>query len=461
MVRTLRLRDPVHGLIVFKPRDPVDQLAWRLLNAPEFQRLRRIKQLGVSEFVFPGATHTRFAHCIGVFHTARMLVQVIERELAEKGEGPDSYREKVAVIAALLHDIGHGPFSHAFEHAYASVRKARGLSEEKSHEEWTAEIIRDPGGGIRPLLDQFSAEHAEGRPFAEDIADLLTRENPADIYHAIVSSSFDADRLDYLRRDRLMTGSGAGAIDFDWLLDNLTVSDIDAGVDDEGLDTGMTTPSFCLRERALQAAEAFVLARYHLYSQVYLHKTTRCVEVMIDATLARFARLCSEGLVESSGVPESHPFAAFFMTGGDTLQNYLRLDDSLAWSALAMMRSGSDAKLAELAGRILDRRLYKVLDMNAAYEDPEPRRRATVRIRKRSAQFDPLDILSEAPRVSAYGEGGADDTKAHKRLMIVNMDGTISEITRKSPVINALETKTLQRFFFSDESLRDEMSRGG
>jgi len=78
------------------------------------------------------------------------------------------------------------------------------------------------------------------------------------------------------------------------------------------------------------------------------------------------------------------------MTGGDTLQNYLRLDDSLAWSALAMMRSGSDAKLAELAGRILDRRLYKVLDMNAAYEDPEPRRRATVRIRKRSAQFDPL-----------------------------------------------------------------------
>jgi HD superfamily phosphohydrolase len=460
MTRTYRLRDPVHGLIVFKPDDPVDQLAWALLNTGEFQRLRRVKQLGVSEFVFPGATHTRFAHCIGVFHTARLLIQVIERELRAKNAEPDGYREKVATVAALLHDIGHGPFSHAFEHAYASVRKARGRLDEKSHEDWTAEIILNQDGGIRPLLDNFAREHVGGRPFASDIADLLTRENPEDIYHAVVSSSFDADRLDYLRRDRLMTGSGAGAIDFDWLLDNLTVADIDAGIDDDGANQGMRTPSFCLRERAIQAAEAFVLARYHLYFQVYLHKTTRCVEAMIDTALARFAQLCAADAVDKTGLVVGHPLSTFFAAGGDTLANYVGLDDTLVWSAFAQMRLAEDESLKDLAGRILDRRLYKVLDIDSAYDDDEQRRRAIVRVRQRKAAYPALDILSESPRISAYGEGGADDTKAHNRIMIVGQDGRVTEITQKSPVVKALETKSLHRFFFKDEAVRAEMIKG-
>jgi hypothetical protein len=176
MVKTQRIRDPVHGLIVFRHNDPLAQVAWKLLNTPEFQRLRRIKQLGFSELVFPGATHTRFAHCIGVFETARMLVGIIEREAGQI----EQERADVAVLAAF----------------------ARGLR--KRHEEWTAQMIRDPNGNILPILE----DHRPG--LAEAIADLLVAETPADIYHAIVSSSFDADRLDYLRRDRLMTGSGAG-----------------------------------------------------------------------------------------------------------------------------------------------------------------------------------------------------------------------------------------------------------
>lgn len=198
--RTQRLRDPVHGLIVFESSQALDQLAWRLIDTPEFQRLRRIKQLGVSEFVFPGATHTRFAHSIGVFHTARRLVRIIDRELSSAGAEPDSARAEVAVIAALLHDVGHGPFSHTFER----VQKSRGVG--KRHEVWTAEIIRNPGGGIAPLL----RAHWEDGTFCDQVAALLEAEDPVDIYHAVVSSSFDADRLDYLRRDRLMTGTGAG-----------------------------------------------------------------------------------------------------------------------------------------------------------------------------------------------------------------------------------------------------------
>jgi len=212
--RTQRVRDPVHGLIVFRAGDQLAQLAWRLIGTPEFQRLRRIKQLGVSEFVFPGATHSRFAHSLGVFHVARTLVEIIKREL---GEQFDPERAEVAVIAALLHDLGHGPFSHAFE----AVQKARSIA--KKHEKWSAEIIRNPQGQIRPLLDAYRPDSR----FTEAVAELLEAEDPVDIYHAVVSSSFDADRLDYLRRDRLMTGTGAGAIDFDWLMEQLRVADVE------------------------------------------------------------------------------------------------------------------------------------------------------------------------------------------------------------------------------------------
>ena len=126
-----RIRDPVHDLIEFDVGE-LDQLAWRALDSAEFQRLRRIKQLGFSEFVFPGATHSRFAHSVGVFHTARRLSHLISARL---GSSFDPSRAEIAQVAALVHDLGHGPFSHSFEDAL----KALGIK--KRHEEWTAEII--------------------------------------------------------------------------------------------------------------------------------------------------------------------------------------------------------------------------------------------------------------------------------------------------------------------------------
>jgi HD superfamily phosphohydrolase len=236
--RTQRVRDPVHGLVIFSHEGEDarrDQAAWALLNAPEFQRLRRIRQLGLSEITFPGATHTRFSHSMGVFHTARMLVAILKKLLPAAEF--NRHRADLAVLAALVHDIGHGPFSHTFE----SVQSARGA--DKHHETWTAEIISDPAGNVRPILERFQ----EG--ITEQIADLLKADDPRDVYHAVVSSSFDADRLDYLRRDRMMTGTGAGAIDFDWLLDNLRIAEIRRGGDDD-VDSGPIR-TFCLDEKAL------------------------------------------------------------------------------------------------------------------------------------------------------------------------------------------------------------------
>ena len=129
-----------------------------------FQRLRRIRQLGVAEFVFPGATHTRFAHSIGVFQTARTLIGIIRREVGDSAFPSDKARVEVAVIAALLHDIGHGPFSHTFERIYA-----------RKHELWTADIIRDRNGNVKPLLDSHAPD------FADAVASLLAAEDPTDI----------------------------------------------------------------------------------------------------------------------------------------------------------------------------------------------------------------------------------------------------------------------------------------
>lgn len=178
MTEKQRLRDPIHGLIVFHRDDLIDRVAWELLQTADFQKLRRIKQLGVSEFVFPSATHTRFAHSIGVFHNARKLMEVVRREEGEL----DQRRTLVTSVAALLHDVGHGPFSHTFEGAREALAQSRGSKAIDKHETFSAAIIRAPDGMIKPILDQVDAD------LAEEVASLIEADDPIDIYHAVVSS---------------------------------------------------------------------------------------------------------------------------------------------------------------------------------------------------------------------------------------------------------------------------------
>jgi HD superfamily phosphohydrolase len=455
--RRQRVRDPIHGLITFASEGDEarrDQAAWALLNAPEFQRLRRIRQLGLSEFTFPGATHSRFAHSLGVFHTARVLVGILKNLLPDADFDAD--RASVAVLAALVHDLGHGPFSHAFE----TVQQARGTH--KDHEEWTAEIILNPAGKVRPILERYRAG------IAADIAALLTAEDPKDIYHAVVSSSFDADRLDYLRRDRLMTGTGAGAIDFDWLLDNLRVADIPRGGDDDEDSEGIKT--FCLDEKALQAAESFLLARYHLFEQVYLHKTTRGFEAIVRTLLGRVAESTVDGSWGRLNLDPYDPLVRFFRAD-DAIGNYLALDDFAVWSAFARIADCKDQAARDLAQRLRDRRPCKVLDINTAYpatpgEEPEQaeerRQREIVRIEQEFQAKLGRTVFKDAAPIGIYGEIGADQTKTHKMLSIRLRDGSTREITILSPTIRTLSKKrTIVRFYFLDEAERDKARAGG
>jgi uncharacterized protein len=452
--RTQRVRDPVHGLIVFDKDDPIDQLAWALLDTPEFQRLRRIKQLGVSEFVFPSATHTRFAHCIGVFHTARRLIKVIHREL---GADFKLERGEIALIAALLHDLGHGPFSHTFE----GVQKSRNVT--KRHETWTAEIILNPAGAIRPLLESHRPDSA----FCTAVADLVAAEDPMDIYHAVVSSSFDADRLDYLRRDRLMTGTGAGAIDFDWLMEHVRVRNIEIEAADAGPEEDpVLVPTFCFHPKALPAAEQFLRSRYALHEQVYFHKTTRCVEQMIAKLLRRVAALAEKSRTKTqTGLDVNDPLMRFFRKDGATIANYLALDDVGVMSAIERMRRASDPEIKALAVRLHERRLYKALDLGAFGYDDGKQRAAARRIDTdfRAELSDGKVLKDEGAAISIYTQIGGDDERAHKRLHVLDNDKPL-EITTISKAVESMRVpKKFTRYYFEDEIVRDRAigKRGG
>ncbi len=237
------------------------------------------------------------------------------------------HRMRVSLLAALLHDLGHGPFSHAFEEAEkARLRNTPGAY--KSHEQWTAEIITNHDGHVRKILTKRF-----GSSMADEVAELLKGE-PSDLYAAVVSSSFDADRLDYLQRDKLMTGSGAGGIDLDWLIDNLRITTVTSDVDGEAEEAAPPISTFCFAEKAAQAAEAFILARYHLYSQVYFHRTTRGIEQLLIAFQKRLSDLVSAGATAQACLSDDHPLVTFYSSKQPSISGYLALDDTAVWSAV-------------------------------------------------------------------------------------------------------------------------------
>ena len=230
------IRDPVHNMVPFEDKK-WDRLLLRLINAKEFQRLRRIKQLGVSNFVFPGADHTRFAHSIGVMQTARLF---LDRLTAGLGKKITAEQRTTVLAAALLHDVGHGPFSHAFE-------KVTG----EHHEKRTREIITDQSTEVNKALKEFGAKSLPDRIdrfFSEDVEENARDSGRIPPYLTqIVSSQLDADRFDYLLRDSLATGTDYGRFDLRWLLQNLFL--------DEG------RSRFYLGYKATLAAEDYVYAR--------------------------------------------------------------------------------------------------------------------------------------------------------------------------------------------------------
>lgn len=447
--RTQRLRDPIHGLIVFDEKHPTDMLAWQLIQTPEFQRLRRIKQLGVSEFVFPGASHSRFAHSIGVYHNARKLMRIIERE--EKKDFKEN-RAQVALIAALLHDIGHGPFSHAFEGAREDIASMKGGEKIEKHERFSASLVLAEDGGLRPLLD------AVGKNLAADVAQLIASEDPIDIYHAVVSSSFDADRLDYLVRDRYMTGTASGSIDVDWLIDTLSADHILVKQDN---DTETEIATFAFKAKGRQAAEDFLLARHRLYTQVYLHKTTRGFERILGSIFCLMGD--SDRPLDGLGLDPTNPLVRF-LRERESLETYRRLDDTVVWSAIEAMAQGKDKQACELARRLWQRERPFVLDLTAEFGPKQDVARLNAERRLDAAVSRALGkrAFKDTAPLNLYSSASGDDVKAHKMVRVRIAGGAHREITEFEDTIispTLMKKAKLTRFYFLDADERDRAAK--
>ena len=421
-----RIRDPVHGLIVFGGRDDhgneTDRIAWRLLDTKEFQRLRRIRQLGFADLVYPGATHTRFAHSIGVYHVARRLVDVIARQ---RGARHDPGRARVALLAALLHDVGHGPFSHAFE----SAAEAMGLK--KRHEDWSAEIVQGDTEVNRVLREA-------DRQLPAQVGALLKEEEPKDIYSAVVSSQFDADRIDYIQRDRMMTGVQFGHVDIDWLLDCLEVGSVTIG--EPGNDVAV--PCLYLGAKGLAIAEEYLVARVRLYWTVYMHKTTRSAEKMLESLLE-----AASSSLSGTHLARQEPVLRYFTSNAPSLDAYLRLDDGTMWAALEEYTDCRQPRIAELAARLRHRNLYKCLDIGS-----RDRGRGNLYLRFRHALKECngawLDgLLFDESEVKSYTWYDFNDASALSKVLVkVNSEmDEPQDIVEESYIVRALHEGRLGR----------------
>ncbi len=417
--RDQRILDPIHGLITFDHRDETDRLAWTLLNLASLQRLRRIKQLGFAEFVFPGATHSRFSHSVGVFHMARRLTKVMARQLGEKF---NPQRAQAAQIAALLHDIGHGPFSHAFETSEARRLKQK----QKSHEQWTIEIIRNDA-------DITHALAAEG--LAEDVINMIAHKGQRDLYGSIVSSQFDADRLDYLRRDRYMSGIGSGGFDCDWLLDCLEVSDDGA---------------FYLNHKSAHNAEEYLLARYNLYILVYTHKTSRAAEMMLAEILYDLAQD-----PEQSGLVKDHPLTRYYAQ--ESIEAYLALDDMTIWQALdEMARKAKNKKLRALSFAIRARQFYKAFDagqMAAGQKNGGERLERFLNLIEE--QENQGALLIDKAEITAYGVDAQEDDPIKINR---HQKGEARDIKDISEIVASIPKKRLCRIYGDEDNIKNAAS---
>ncbi len=352
----------------------------------------------------------------------------------------------MAAIAALLHDVGHGLLSHVFEGVQRVLRKPR------SHEDWTREIIQGDTE-IHKLLDEHDSD------LASDVARVIGRKDPADIFDGVVSSQFDADRLDYLQRDRYMAGTHTGGFDFSWLLDCLEVGQINIGLEDEYVEVD----GLYLNHKGLAPAEGYVLARFHLYSQVYLHKTTRSAERMLAALLYRVADLFKNELHDSTGLRDHQPISQFFQQEKPNLQSYLAPDDPAIWSALVHLSEAKDELVRTFALGLLYRRLYKCLDIGeiAKQHGSDAVAHFKRRLQEEFGARIGDNMLKDEATLTAYGVHQYEDPSAFQKVLIGRPDasGKSDDLAERSEIVKSIRPQRIFRVYCSDGAELQEVEQ--
>jgi HD superfamily phosphohydrolase len=370
------LRDPVHGLIAFEGR--ASRVIERLLQTREVQRLRNVRQLGLTSLVFPGAEHSRFAHSLGAAHVMSRLITRMRsvQDALPREQRLDEETECDALAAALLHDLGHGPFSHLFEEVVPHARR---------HEAWTLDILLDSSTDVNRALRELSTE------MPERVAALIDGRYRLGYLARCISGTLDADRCDYLLRDSHMTGVGYGVYDLDWLLQALAFGQL----------RGQGEWVLAIEGRkGLPPIEGYFLARQFMYQQVYHHKATRAAESLISAVFTRIAELVQDG-ARTPAIPTALRNAAIAQPV--PLGEYLALDDVQLLSAFRDWERSSDGVLAELTTSLARRDLPKTVPLppegdQARWDEALQRARAVVSHHGYRADLAvQLDVPSDVP----------------------------------------------------------------
>lgn len=400
------IRDAIHDYI------HVDHLIiWRLINSKEMQRLRRIKQLGGTYQVFQSAEHSRFVHSLGVYQVVRRMLETecLTNALSD-------YDKLCVMCAGLLHDIGHGPFSHSFEGVF-----------EENHEDMTVRMILEESEVHDILVSLY-------KQLPQDVASIIQHTHPNRILIQMVSSQLDADRMDYLLRDSYMSGTTYGHFDMSRILRTMRIRD----------------GKIVYKESGVQAIENYILARYHMYWQVYYHPTARSYEHLLQSVFQRVKDLYYDGYVFQTHLHYLIPMLEHHFQ----VRDFVDLDEAVILYYFKEFTREKDFILSDLSSRFLNRHLFKYKQLKSQKD------LMSIKAIAQAKGYHPdyyivSDNQKQIPYLH-YGESGE-----LSEIEILDSEGCLSPLPMKSEIVSAIlnskRFKSDQKVFFPKE-IKDELS---
>lgn len=392
------LKDPVHSYIHIHY-----EVIWNCLDSKEFQRLRRIRQLGGDFQVYPTAEHSRFSHSLGVYEIVRRMVTEVKSLCAELTE----YEKVCVMLAGLLHDVGHGPFSHAFEHVT-----------NHSHEEYTAKIILGD-------TELNSILRAVSKKMPEDIVSIIQHTHENDILNQIVSGQLDADRMDYLLRDSYFTATSYGQFDLERILRTMRVRKTSEG-----------RKVIVVKHTGIHSVEDYIMARYQMYWQVYYHPVARSYEAVFIQLFNRLKDIFKDN---KDYFEDMKVLIPFLEKAEVSEEEYYRLDENSLLYCCALIQDKDDVIAADLAKRLQNRKLFEYVDYNEE-------NLAQIQNMLRENGYDEQYYLRiENIEASVYSPYKG------RKILIEKLDGQIVALEKASTIVESItkgQTKKEGTIFF-------------